>query len=88
MNAQHGLKAKEWSACAPFGVVRCDQLDQLSPGHDLVHLLEKLAFANFLDVQAQLKGCLLQDKRFPQAWLATGTKSWELCRVSLTVRAW
>ena len=51
MCAQHGLKAKGLSAGAPIGVVRCDQLDQRSPWHDLIHLLQKLAFAGFLSVQ-------------------------------------
>jgi hypothetical protein len=83
MCAQHGLKAKRWSASPAFGVVGGDQLDQRRPGHDLIHLLQKLAFAGFLEVQAQSKGCLLHDEGFSQMWLAAGINFWELCRGSL-----
>ena len=83
MCEQHGLKAKGRSAGAPFGVVRCDQLDQRDPGHDLIHLLQKLAFAGFLDAQVQFESCLFHEKGFSQAALATATNFWDLCRVSL-----
>ena len=73
MCAQHGLKAKGRSAGASFGVVRCDQLDQRSPGHDLIRLLQKLAFADFLDVQVQSEGCLFHEEGFSQAALAAAT---------------
>ena len=72
VRAQHGLKTKRWSAGAPFGIVGCDQLDQCCSGHDLIHLLQKLAFAGFLDVQAQPEGCLLHKKGFSQMWLTAG----------------
>ena len=73
MCAQHGLKAKGRSAGASFGVVRCDQLDQRSPGRDLIRLLQKLAFADFLDVQVQSEGCLFHEEGFSQAALAAAT---------------
>ena len=83
MCAQHGRQRKGRSASLAFGVVGGNEFDQRRPRHDLIHLLQKLAFAGFLDVQAQPEGCLFHDKRFSQIWLTAGTNFWELCRVSL-----
>ena len=83
MCTQHGLETKGWSAGAPFGVVGCDQLDQRCPGHDLIHLLQKLAFAGSLEVQVQAEVCLFHEKGSSQIWLTDGTNFWDLCRVSL-----
>ena len=84
--ASHGLKTKGCSAGAPFGVLGCDQIDQLDqrcPGHDLIHLLQKLGLAGFLDVQVQPEGCLLREQRASQMRLTDGTNFWDPYRASL-----
>lgn len=86
MCTQHGRQRKKggvFQSC--LGVAWRNQFDQRCPGHDLIHLLQKLAFAGFLEVQVQSEGCLLHDKRFSQIWLTAGTNFWELCRVFLGV---
>ena len=91
MCAQHGHQRKGGPASLAFGVIGCDQLDQRCPGHDLIHLLQKLAFAGSLEAQVQAEVCLFHDKGFSQIWLAAGTNFWDLCRVSLTapiIEAW
>ena len=45
-------------ASVAFRVVRGNELDQCGPQLDPIHLLEKLAFVGFLDVQTQAQECL------------------------------
>ena len=65
------------------GQGQIDQLDQRCPGHDLIHLLQKLALAGFLDVQVQSEGCLLSEQWSSQMRLTNGTNFWDPHRVSL-----
>ena len=75
VRAQHDLKAKRRSVSAFLWVVRGNQRDQRCLGHDLIHLLQKLAFAGFLDVQTQAEGCLFYDEGFSSMWFAADTQS-------------
>ena len=51
-----------------FGVVRCNEADQLGPGNDLLHLLKEVALAGFLAVLTKVQGGLFHAMYF----IATG----------------
>jgi hypothetical protein len=66
--SQHGLQRKRWPAVPAFGVVRCNEADQLASGNDLFHLLEEPALAGFLALQIKVQGGLFHAMYF----IATG----------------
>lgn len=48
----------------PFGVVRCNEGDQLGPGNHLLHLLKELALAGFPAVQFKVQSGLFHAMHF------------------------
>ena len=48
VNAQQHLNRKRWPPFTPFGCIWRNQVHQLLPWQDLLHLLQECAFASFL----------------------------------------
>ena len=59
VQAQHGLQLKGRAPVPALGVVRGDQLHQLLPGHDLLHLFEEDLLAGLARAQVQGEANLL-----------------------------
>ena len=64
MCAQHRQQRKGWPASLAFGIVGGNQLDQGSPGHHLVHLVQEHLLAGFLHAEVQGQGSLFYDLYF------------------------
>ena len=58
MDAQHGPKQKRRPAGAAFRVLWCDEFDQCSPQHYLLHLLQELTLVGLLQAQIKVQGSL------------------------------
>ena len=48
VHPQHGYQCKGWAAILAFGVVRCDEADQVSLWHHPLHLREEITLARAL----------------------------------------
>ena len=64
VDTEHGLQRERWPAVPAFGVVRCNEADQLGPGNDLFHLLEELALAGLLALQIKIQSNLFDAMYF------------------------
>ena len=59
VDAQHRQPRKGRPASKTFGIVWCDDFDQCSLWHHLVHLLQEHLLAGFLHAEIEIQGGLL-----------------------------
>ena len=83
VQAQHRLQLKGRTPVPALGVVRGNQLHQVLPGHDLLHLFEEGLFAGLARAQVQGEAGLLHGWGGCQRWLTATRQMGRFCRISL-----